>query len=114
MAFGPFLMVTRQAYDASGGHAAAPDHVVDDVEMSRNVKRAGFRVRVASGTDLVETRWYDDLGDIWMGFSKNWALRTYGNRKRSPSPGGREEELRLPGPWRLSLNICYWTSLLLV
>lgn len=71
VAFGPFLMVTREAYDTAGGHAAAPSHVVDDVEMSRNVKRAGFGVRIANGTDLVETRWYDDFGDIWNGFSKN-------------------------------------------
>ncbi|MCB2222531.1 MAG: glycosyltransferase [Actinobacteria bacterium] len=71
VAFGPFLMVSRDAYEASGGHAAAPDHVVDDVQMSRNVKAAGFRVRIANGTDLVETRWYDELGEIWTGFSKN-------------------------------------------
>jgi len=71
VAFGPFLMVTQEAYDASGGHAAAPNHVVDDVQMSRNVKRAGYRVRIADGTDLVETRWYDELGEIWNGFSKN-------------------------------------------
>jgi len=71
VAFGPFLMVTREAYDSSGGHAAAPDHVVDDVAMSRNVKGAGFRVRIANGTDLVVTRWYDEIGEIWNGFSKN-------------------------------------------
>ncbi len=71
VAIGPFLMITREAYQAAGGHAAAPDHVVDDVQLSRNVKAAGFRVRVANGTDLVETRWYDELGDIWQGFSKN-------------------------------------------
>ncbi|MFH2071984.1 MAG: glycosyltransferase [Actinomycetota bacterium] len=79
VAFGPFLMVTREAYDRSGGHAAAPNHVVDDVEMSRNVKRAGYRVRIANGTDLVETRWYDDFGDIWNGFSKN-AYGALGNK----------------------------------
>jgi chlorobactene glucosyltransferase len=71
VAFGPFLMVTREAYDSSGGHAAAPDNIVDDVAMSRNVKAAGFRVRIANGTDLVVTRWYDEIGEIWNGFSKN-------------------------------------------
>ena len=71
VAFGPFLMVTREAYDSSGGHAAAPSHIVDDVEMSRNVKAAGFPVRIANGTDLVVTRWYDEIGEIWNGFSKN-------------------------------------------
>ena len=71
VAFGPFLMLTREAYAAAGGHAARPDSIVDDVEMSRAVKAAGYPVRLANGTDLVETRWYDTLGGIWRGFSKN-------------------------------------------
>lgn len=71
VAFGPFLLVTREAYAAAGGHAARADSIVDDVEMSRAVKAAGYPVRLANGTDLVETRWYTNLGDIWRGFSKN-------------------------------------------
>jgi chlorobactene glucosyltransferase len=71
VAFGPFLLLTRQAYAASGGHAAQSDSIVDDVELSRAVKAAGYPVRLANGTDLVETRWYRSLGDIWRGFSKN-------------------------------------------
>ena len=71
VAFGPFLLVTRAAYDAAGGHAARRDAIVDDVELSRAVKAAGHRVRLANGTDLVETGWYRGVGDIWRGFSKN-------------------------------------------
>lgn len=71
VAFGPFLLLSREAYDAAGGHAARSDAIVDDVEMSRAVKAAGFPVRLANGTDLVETRWYDNVADIWRGFSKN-------------------------------------------
>lgn len=71
LAFGPFLMVTREAYQAAGGHAAEPDHVVDDVRLSRRVKGSGRRVRIVNGTDLVRTRWYDGVGNIWRGFSKN-------------------------------------------
>ena len=71
VAFGPFVTVTSKAYRAAGGHAAAPTHVVDDVQLSRNVKAAGYRVRLADGTDLVATRWYTRLGEIWRGFSKN-------------------------------------------
>ena len=71
VAFGPFLLLTREAYAAAGGHAARRDSIVDDVEMSRAVKAAGYPVRLANGTDLVETGWYDNLGDIWRGFSKN-------------------------------------------
>ena len=80
VAFGPFLLLTREAYEASGGHAARSDSIVDDVEMSRAVKAAGFPVRLANGTDLVETRWYTGVGDIWRGFSKN----AYGGVNYSP------------------------------
>jgi chlorobactene glucosyltransferase len=71
VAFGPFILVTAAGYRAAGGHAADPSSVVDDVQLSRNVKAAGGRVRLADGTDLVATRWYDRLGDIWRGFAKN-------------------------------------------
>ncbi|MFH1330058.1 MAG: glycosyltransferase [Actinomycetota bacterium] len=71
VAFGPFLLLTSEAYRSCGGHAAQSDSIVDDVELSRAVKAAGYPVRLANGTDLVETRWYRSLGDIWRGFSKN-------------------------------------------
>ncbi len=71
VAFGPFLLVTRAAYAAAGGHADRSDAIVDDVELSRAVKAAGYPVRLANGTDLVETRWYRGVGPIWRGFSKN-------------------------------------------
>ncbi len=71
LAFGPFMLFSREAYDAAGGHAANPQSVVDDVALSREVKRAGYRVRLFDGTDLVQTTWYRSLGDIWTGFAKN-------------------------------------------
>ena len=80
VAFGPFLLLTREAYAAAGGHAARRDSIVDDVEMSRAVKAAGYPVRLANGTDLVETRWYRGFGEIWRGFSKN----AYGGVGYSP------------------------------
>ncbi|MCB0997376.1 MAG: glycosyltransferase [Acidimicrobiales bacterium] len=71
LAIGPFILVTREAYDESGGHAAAPGHIVDDVELSRAVKATGRQVRLVNGTHLARTRWYRDIGEIWRGFSKN-------------------------------------------
>ena len=71
LAFGPFILVSRAAYGAAGGHAANPTHIVDDVQLSREVKAAGHGVRLANGTDLVQTRWYPDVRSIWGGFSKN-------------------------------------------
>ncbi len=71
IAFGPFILVTSEAYRAAGGHAADPGNIVDDVQLSRNVKAAGRGVALGDGTDLVATHWYDRLGDIWRGFAKN-------------------------------------------
>lgn len=70
-AFGPFMLLTRDAYEAAGGHAAHPQSVVDDVALSRGVKAAGHPVRLLDGTDLIETTWYRTVGEIWTGFAKN-------------------------------------------
>jgi chlorobactene glucosyltransferase len=71
VALGPFILVTRAAYGAAGGHAADPAHLVDDVRLARGVKAAGHTVGLRNGTELVSTRWYSSFPEIWNGFSKN-------------------------------------------
>jgi chlorobactene glucosyltransferase len=71
IALGPFVMVTRVAYTAAGGHAAAPAHIVDDVQLARAVKESGHRIGLRNGTDFVHARWYTGFSEIWNGFSKN-------------------------------------------
>jgi hypothetical protein len=70
-AFGPFILVTREAYEATGGHAAHPDHLADDLRLAHSVKASGRRVRLFNGTDLIDTPWYREVGEIWNGFAKN-------------------------------------------
>ncbi|HJM29388.1 MAG: glycosyltransferase family 2 protein [Acidimicrobiales bacterium] len=71
LAFGPFIGVSQLAYRESGGHAAHPGHIVDDVQLARSVKAAGYHQRLINGTDLAATTWYSGVVDIWKGFSKN-------------------------------------------
>ena len=71
VALGPFIMVTREAYDAAGGHAGEPAHIVDDMRLARSVKAAGYPVALRNGSGLVSTRWYTGFREIWDGFSKN-------------------------------------------
>ncbi len=71
LGLGPFMIVSRSAYEEVGGHAAAPGEIVDDVRLSRAIKGAGYPVRLANGTALVRTRWYTSVREIWRGFSKN-------------------------------------------
>jgi hypothetical protein len=71
LALGPFMLVTRDAYDRVGGHAARHGEIVDDVGLSRAIKMSGGRVRLANGTSVARTRWYPDVRGMWNGFSKN-------------------------------------------
>lgn len=72
---GQLLAVRRSAYDRAGGHAAVKDAVVEDVELLRALKRAGFRGAVCDGTRLATTRMYDDWSSLVDGYGKSlWTL----------------------------------------
>jgi chlorobactene glucosyltransferase len=68
---GQFLFFHRSAYLATGGHAAVRDHVLDDVELARRVKAAGWQEDLLDGGHAVTCRMYDSFDAIWRGFSKN-------------------------------------------
>jgi glycosyltransferase involved in cell wall biosynthesis len=68
---GAFLLVRRATYDAIGGHAAIRDRVVDDYALAQRVKRAGGRIWLADGRDLIAIRMYHGFTEIWRGWSKN-------------------------------------------
>ncbi|MFZ1613314.1 MAG: glycosyltransferase family 2 protein [Holophaga sp.] len=46
---GAFILVWRAAYDAIGGHAAAPMTAIDDVGLALRLKRAGYGNALAAG-----------------------------------------------------------------
>lgn len=69
---GQYLLFRRAAYEAAGGHAAVRGLVLEDVALARAVKRAGYRIDLADGGDLVRTRMYHGAAEVWAGFSKNF------------------------------------------
>jgi chlorobactene glucosyltransferase len=80
LANGQYVLVTRIAYDALGGHAALRCAVVEDIEFARRLKRDGrFRMLVAEGTQLVRVRMYRSFREIWDGFTKNMYLGAHGD-----------------------------------
>ena len=70
---GGFTMVGRNAYDAVGGHAAAPLEAIDDMMLARRVKAAGFINRVARGGPDLHLRMYHGLGELVRAMRKNSA-----------------------------------------
>jgi chlorobactene glucosyltransferase len=81
---GQYILVSRAAYEAIGGHAAVRDEIAEDLELARRFKRDGrFRIFLAGAGGLVRTRMYRSFGEIWEGFVKNFALGARGNAARA-------------------------------
>jgi chlorobactene glucosyltransferase len=68
---GQYLLIRATTYAALGGHAVLRAARVEDFELARRAKRAGWRIMLADGRHLVRTRAYHSLGEIWRGFAKN-------------------------------------------
>lgn len=71
---GQYLLISREAYDAVGGHAAIKDKLLEDVELAKLVKQSGRRLRFRYGRDAVKTRMYRSFRSMWEGWTKNLAL----------------------------------------
>jgi chlorobactene glucosyltransferase len=68
---GQFMLFTREAYAACGGHAAVRSEILEDVALARAVKRSGHRAILADAGPLVSTRMYTGPAEVWQGYSKN-------------------------------------------
>ena len=73
LANGQFLLFHREAYKQLGGHTAIKQELNDDLAFARLAKQLGLRFHCLFGEQLVETRMYRNLGQIWRGFSRNTA-----------------------------------------
>jgi hypothetical protein len=71
---GQYLLVSREAYEAVGGHAAVFDSLLEDVALAKNVKRSGRKLLFRYGGDAVRTRMYRSFGQLCEGWTKNLAL----------------------------------------
>lgn len=68
---GQFLMISRDAYDAVGGHASISGEVLEDVALAKRVKEAGFRIWFGSGIGAARVRMYRSFAAMWQGWKKN-------------------------------------------
>jgi glycosyltransferase involved in cell wall biosynthesis len=71
---GQYVLISREAYDAVGGHAAIAGSLLEDVELARAVKRSGRRIFFRLGEDQVRTRMYRTTRQLIEGWTKNLAL----------------------------------------
>jgi glycosyltransferase involved in cell wall biosynthesis len=71
---GQFILISRGAYDAVGGHAAVAHDILEDVALARAVKRSGRKIRFRYAADAVRTRMYRNFRQLREGWTKNLAL----------------------------------------
>jgi len=74
VANGQYILIRRNVYDAVGGHLALRASLVEDKDLAEAVKRAGFRLVLADGQELAQTRMYTSLAELWEGWTKNMFL----------------------------------------
>ncbi len=55
---GQYLMISRETYDAVGGHATIAADLLEDVALARLVKRSGRKIFFRYAPDAVRTRMY--------------------------------------------------------
>src|SRR5208282_5084459 len=71
---GQYILITRAAYDAVGGHASIASSLLEDVALARAVKRSGRKIFFRYGGDAVRTRMYRSFAQLREGWTKNLAL----------------------------------------
>ncbi|MBP9025006.1 MAG: glycosyltransferase, partial [Phycisphaerae bacterium] len=65
---GAFMLMTRRAYEAIGGHEYAKATLNEDMHMARQAKRVGVRLQVLQSAGLYRVRMYTGLKQIWRGW----------------------------------------------
>lgn len=68
---GQCLLFTKNAYEKIGGHTAVKSSIVEDIELARNIKTQGLKLRMADGNQLISCRMYTSWSQVFAGFAKN-------------------------------------------
>lgn len=71
IANGQFILMSRAAYDAIGGHEAVRDHVAEDLRLAQLVTSRGLQAHMLLARDEMQTRMYTSLAEIRRGWGKN-------------------------------------------
>jgi chlorobactene glucosyltransferase len=71
IANGQFILIKRPVYEQVGGHTSVKDRVDEDKAIALVIKRAGYRLILADGRKVAQTRMYTSLPEMWEGWTKN-------------------------------------------
>jgi glycosyltransferase involved in cell wall biosynthesis len=68
---GQFFLAEREAYFASGGHAAIRETRHDGLRLPQAFRRHGYRTDIVDLTEQAAVRMYESASAVWLGLAKN-------------------------------------------
>lgn len=72
---GQFILLRREVYWASGGHAAVAGEAMEDLALGRRLQALGYAVPLLRGEGAGSVRMYQRPGDWWSGMAR-WGARS--------------------------------------
>lgn len=70
VANGQFFLIRRSAYEKVDGHRGVRNQIVEDVELMRSLKSAGFKCRLLAAPHLVATQMHATLPELKSGWGR--------------------------------------------
>jgi glycosyltransferase involved in cell wall biosynthesis len=87
---GQCLLIRRAPYAAIKGHQAVRASILEDVELGRRAKAAGYRLAAAAAPDLIVVRMYTGWASMSEGLGKNAVAGYASGGKHSAWAGARQ------------------------
>jgi len=69
-AIGQYMLFKKDVYRAIGGHESVKGEILEDVLISKQVKRCGYRFMIFDGRNNVYCRMYHNLREVVLGYTK--------------------------------------------
>ncbi|HEX5708197.1 MAG TPA: glycosyltransferase family 2 protein [Pyrinomonadaceae bacterium] len=76
LGLGGFFLVRREALARVEGFARVRGEVVEDMRLAEQLRRAGARLRVEHAPELLRTRMYTSLRELWQSAARVWFAST--------------------------------------
>jgi chlorobactene glucosyltransferase len=70
-ALGQFMMFKREVYEKIGGYETIKGHLVDDIQISKKVKKSGYKFMIFDGRNSIFCRMYKSLKGVIIGLAKS-------------------------------------------
>lgn len=69
-AIGQFMLFKKEVYENIGGHQSVKKEILEDVHLSKQVKKCGYRFMIFDGRDNFYCRMYHNFDEVARGYGK--------------------------------------------